>query len=128
MQNQIKLLEKSKHNHTNLYAYIKQAKTKTSIIGPIINMSGELCSSDQEMTNSFSDLLGDQLKPTYSPYSRTVDWGKVHKEGPEIGDCIDSLYVTPDMVKHHIVKSKRKAAAGPEVSRWRQLLLLLKSL
>ena len=113
MQNQIKLLEKSKHNHTNLYAYIKQAKTKTSIIGPIINMSGELCSSDQEMTNSFSDLLGDQLKPTYSPYSRTVDWGKVHKEGPEIGDCIDSLYVTPDMVKHHIVKSKRKAAAGP---------------
>ena len=114
VQTQIKLLEKSKHDHTNLYAYIKQAKTETSVIGPIINMSGELCSSDQEMTDSFSDLLGDQLKPTYSPYNRAVDWSKVHKEGPEVDNCIDSLYVTPDMVKHHIVKSKRKAAAGPD--------------
>ena len=114
VQNQIKLLERARHDHTNLYAHIKQAKSKSSIVGPIVNMDGELCSSDQGITDSFSNLLGDQLKRTYNPYTKPVNWKQVHREGPSEPDCVDSLYVTPTMVKYHITKSRRGSAAGPD--------------
>ena len=114
VQNQIRLLERSKHDHTNFYAHIKQARTKTSTIGPVYDMNGTLRSSDGELSDSFSDLLGDQLKPTYNPYNKPINWTKRHKEGPSVKNCIDSLYVTPDMVKYHITQSKRGAAAGPD--------------
>ena len=114
VQNQIKLLERARHDHTNLYAHIKQAKSKSSIVGPIVNMDGELCSSDQGITDSFSNLLGDQLKRSYNPYTKPVNWKQVHRDGPSELDCIDSLYVTPDMVKYHITKSRRGSAAGPD--------------
>ena len=114
VQNQIRLLERSKHDHKNFYAHIKQARTKTSTIGPVYDMSGTLRSSDSELSESFSDLLGDQLRPTYSPYHKPINWTQRHKEGPPVKNCIDSLYVTPDMVKYHITQSKRGAAAGPD--------------
>ena len=114
VQNQIRLLERSKHDHTNFYAHIKQARTKTSTIGPVYDMNGTLRSSDEELSDSFGDLLGDQLKPTYSPYYKPINWTKRHKEGHSVKNCIDSLYVTPDMVKYHITQSKRGAAAGPD--------------
>ena len=115
VQNQIKLLERSKHDHTNFYAHIKKARSKTSTIGPVYDMSGTLRSSDEELTGSFSDLLGDQLRPVYSPYDKPINWFKPHKEGLAVEKSINSLHVTPDMVKYHITRSKRSAAAGPDM-------------
>ena len=66
VNNQVKKLEISKDQKKNLYAHVKQAKSKTSSVGPIKDDKGVLRSTDQEMSTSFSDLLGDQLKPTYS--------------------------------------------------------------
>ena len=63
VNNQIKKLEISQDRRKNLYAHIKQAKSKTSSIGPILDSDGTLNSSDQDMSNSFSGLLGDSNLP-----------------------------------------------------------------
>ena len=114
VQNQIRLLERSKHDHTNFYAHIKKARTKTSTVGPVYDTNGTLRTSDSELSDSFCDHLGDQLRPTYSPHNKPINWTRRHKEGTLVTGYIDSLYVTPDMVKYHITQSKRGAAAGPD--------------
>ena len=63
VNNQIKKLEISQDRRKNLYAHIKQAKSKTSSVGPIMDSNGTLRSSDQDMSDSFSGLLGDSNLP-----------------------------------------------------------------
>ena len=111
VQKQIRQLEKSKNDHTNLYAHIKQVKSLTSCIGPILNVNGVRCSSDPEMSTSFGDLLGEQLKPTHT-WKTGINWDIHHPDSPD--DKIKSLYITSDMVKYQITKSKRGAAGGPD--------------
>ena len=110
VQTQIRILERAKNDHTNFYAHIKKVKSKTSNIGPIINVNGDRCSSDKDMSASFTDLFSEQLKPTYS--WKTIDWDKFHPDSPP--EMINTMYITEDMVRHHIGQARRGAAAGPD--------------
>ena len=113
-QFQIRQLEVSKEKNKNLFAHVKAAKSKPSvnIIGPVIDMEGNLRTSDQDIANSFSNLMGEQLKSDEKP---NINWDKPHpKSSIPWSKSINCLIVGRGAIIKQIKKSRKNAAVGPD--------------
>ena len=111
IRDQHKRLEISKAKRQNLFAHVKEAKGKpsTNIIGPVKDIRGTLMTADQDVANSFGELMGEQLKPREKFY---IDWASPHPQGPK--NQLNFMFVHPDAVKTQIKKSRNSAAPGPD--------------
>ena len=113
-QYQIRKLEISKEKNKNLFAHVNAAKSKPSvnIIGPVNDMEGNLKTSDQDIANSFSDLMGEQLKSNEKP---NIDWNKPHPESSvPRSKSIGCLLIGKGAIIKQIKKSRKNAAEGPD--------------
>ena len=111
---QIRRLEISKDKNKNLFAHVKDAKSKPSvnIIGPVIDMEGNLQTSDQGIANSFSNLMGEQLKSDEKP---NINWNKPHPDSRiPWSKSINCLIVGKGAIVKQIKKSRKNAAEGPD--------------
>ena len=61
--NDIKKFEVSAKKKKNFYQHVKNTKSKSSKIGPILDSSGNLKSTKKEMTEAFGTHLGTELTP-----------------------------------------------------------------
>ena len=111
---QIRQLEISKEKNKNLFAHVKAAKSKPSvnIIGPVIDMEGNLKTSDQGIADSFSNLMGEQLKSDEKP---NINWDKPHpKSSIPWSKSINCLIVGRGAITKQIKKSRKNSAEGPD--------------
>ena len=107
---QTKKLEISKNQRKNFFTHFKEAKGKPSIniTGPVLDLDGILKTSDQDVADSFGNLMGEQLKPGKKP---TVNWFEPY---PEAMKSTNKFYVSIEMVKKQIGLSRNGAACGPD--------------
>ena len=111
---QIRRLEISKEKNKNLFAHVNAAKSKPSvnIIGPVNDMEGNLKTSDQDIANAFSSLMGEQLKSDEKP---NINWDKPHPESSiPWNKSISCLFIGSGAVIKQIKKSRKNAAEGPD--------------
>ena len=111
---QIRRLEISKEKNKNLFAHVKAAKSKPSvnIIGPVNDMEGNLKTSDQEIANAFSNLMGEQLKSDEKP---NINWDKPHPDSSiPWNKSISCLFIGSGAIVKQIKKSRKNAAEGPD--------------
>ena len=110
---QIRRLEISKEKRKNLFAHVKEAKSKPSvnITGPVIDMGGTLRTSDEEVSNAFSELMGEQLKSDEKP---KIQWTKPN---PSIAKekSICCIFIGKGSVLAQIKKIKKP---GSPRTRW----------
>ena len=112
---QIRRLEISKEKNMNLFAHVNAAKSKPSvnITGPVIDMDGILRTSDQEVADSFSNLMGDQLKSDEKP---EINWDKPHPDSSiPWSKSINCLILGKGAILKQIKKSRKNAAEGPDM-------------
>ena len=111
---QIRRLEISKEKNKNLFAHVKEAKSKPSvnIIGPVNDSEGNLKTSDQGIADAFSSLMGEQLK---SDETVNINWDRPHPESPvPWNKSISCLFVGKGAILKQIKKSRKNAAEGPD--------------
>ena len=111
----IRLLEISKDKRKNLFAHVKEAKSTPSvnITGPVIDAEGVLRTSDREVAEAFSGLMGDQLK---SDEKSEINWEIPHPDRPRKtrNHMISCIFVKREAIIAQIKKSRLQAAPGPD--------------
>ena len=115
VHHQIRLLEISKEKNKNLFAHVKEAKSTPSvnITGPVKDMDGVLRTSDKDVADAFSSLMGTQLK---SDEKSKIDWTKPHPDRPKNtkSHMICCIFVGKEAIIAQIKKSRIQAAPGPD--------------
>ena len=111
VHHQIRKLEISKEKRKNLFAHVKEAKSKPSvnITGPVRDMNGTLRTTDKDVANAFTELMGTQLHSDEKP---NIDWRKPHPDGPAGSICC--IFVRRGAILTQIKKSRNNAAPGPD--------------